>query len=91
MGLDEIRKIWNPDAIYDRFTKLFHRHRYDIPGAEEIKVGLIGGRHTAFMLLKCKCGNKIVFPQDNLKIAQSWGTEETLKLLASFGFESERG
>lgn len=70
-----------------RFRKLFHKHRYDIPGAEEIKVGLTGGRHTAFMILKCKCGNKIAFPQDNFKLARQEGTDETLKLLASFGFE----
>lgn len=70
-----------------RFRKLFHKHRYDIPGAEEIKVDLVGGRHTAFMVLKCKCGNKIAFPQDNFKLALNYGTDDTLKLLASFGFE----
>ena len=77
----ELRRIWNIRK------KLFHKHRYDIPGAEEIKVGLIGGRHTAFMVLKCKCGNKITFPQDNFKLALNYGTDDTLKLLASFGFE----
>lgn len=70
-----------------RFRKLFHKHRYDIPGAEEIKVGLTGGRHTAFMILKCKCGNKVAFPQDNFKLALNHGTDDTMKLLASFGFE----
>ena len=77
----ELRRIWNIRK------KLFHKHRYDIPGAEEIKVGLIGGRHTAFMVLKCKYGNKIAFPQDNFKLARQEGTDDTLKLLASFGFE----
>ncbi len=57
-----------------RFRKLFHRHSYDIPGAEEIKVGLVGGYHTAFMVLKCKCGNKIVFPDDNFKLAMNEGS-----------------
>lgn len=72
--------------------KLFHRHRYDIPDAEEIKVGLMGGRHTSFMLLKCRCGDKLAFPEDNFKLALDYGTDDTLKLLASFGFEgSERG
>lgn len=65
--------------------KLFHRHRYDIPGAEEIKVGLTGGRHTAFMLLKCKCGTNMAFPDDNFRLALREGTEETIKFIASLG------
>lgn len=75
----ELRKLW------DIRNKLFHRHRYDIPGAEEIKVDLVGGRHTAFMVFKCKCGNKVVFPEDNFKLARQEGTEETIKFLASLG------
>lgn len=67
--------------------KLFHKHRYDITGAEEIKVGLTGGCHTAFIILKCKCGTKMAFPDDNFRLALREGTEDTLKLLASFGFE----
>jgi len=77
--LTELRKIW------DIRKKLFHMHRYDIPGAEKIKVDLVGGRHTAFMILTCKCGNKIAFPQDNFKLARQEGTEETIKFLASLG------
>ena len=77
--LTELRKIW------DIRKKLFHMHRYDIPGAEKIKVDLVGGRHTAFMILTCKCGNKIAFPQDNFKLARHEGTEETIKFLASLG------
>ncbi len=71
--------------LWIRFRKLFHKHRYDIPSAEEIKVGLIGGRHTSFMLLKCKCGNKLAFPEDNFKLALDYGTEETKKFLVSLG------
>ena len=77
----ELRRLW------DIRKKLFHMHRYDIPGAEKIKVDLVGGRHTAFMILECKCGNKIAFPQDNFKLARHEGTDETLKLLANFGFD----
>ncbi len=72
---------------WSKLKKFFHRHRYDIPDAEEIKVALIGGMHTSFMLLKCKCGDKLAFPKDNFKLALDYGTEDTLKLLASFGFE----
>lgn len=68
-----------------RFRKLFHKHRYDIPGAEKIKVDLVGGRHTAFMVLKCNCGTKVVFPEDNFKLARHEGTEETIKFIASLG------
>ena len=68
-----------------RFRKLFHKHRYDIQGAETIKVDLVGGRHTAFMILTCKCGNKVAFPEVNFKIAMQEGTEETIKFLASLG------
>ncbi len=75
----ELRRLWN------MCMKLFHKHRYDILGAEEIKVGLTGGRHTGFMILKCKCGKKVVFPEDNFKIAQQEGTEETIKFIASLG------
>jgi len=75
----ELRRIWN------MCRKLFHRHRYDLSGAEEIKVGLTGGRHTAFMIFKCKCGTKMAFPDDNLKIARQEGTEETIKFIASLG------
>lgn len=66
-------------------TKLFHRHRYDIPGAEEIKVGLTGGRHTEFLIFKCKCGNKLAFPESNFNIALHEGTEQTIKFIASLG------
>lgn len=68
-----------------RFRKLFHKHRYDIPGAEEIKVELTGGRHTGFMILTCNCGKKVVFPEDNLKYARQEGTEETIQFIASLG------
>lgn len=71
--------------LWIRFRKLFHRHRYDIPGAEEIKVGLIGGRHTSFMLLKCRCGAKLPFPEDKFNLALNYGTDETMKLLESVG------
>lgn len=70
-----------------RFRKLFHKHRYDIPGAEKIKVDLVGGHHTAFMILKCNCGAKVAFPEVNFRLAMQEGTDDTLKLLASFGFE----
>lgn len=71
--------------LLQRFGKMFHRHRYDIPDAEEIKVGLIGGRHTSFMLLKCRCGDRLAFPEDNFKLAFKYGTEETRKFLAGLG------
>jgi len=77
--LTELRRIWN------MCKKLFHKHRYDITGAEEIKVGLTGGYHTAFIILKCKCGTKMAFPDDNFRLALREGTEETLKVLASLG------
>lgn len=75
----ELRRIW------DMCRNLFHRHSYDIPGAEKIKVGLTGGRHTAFMILKCKCGTKVAFPEVNFKLAMQEGTEQTIKFLASLG------
>lgn len=77
----ELRKIW------EIRKKIFHSHRYDIPGAKEIKVNLVGGCHTRFMILKCKCGNKVAFPQNNFELALNHGTDETLQLLASLGFE----
>ena len=68
-----------------RFRKLFHKHRYDIPGAEKIKVELTGERHTAFMILKCKCGTKVAFPEVNFRLAMQEGTEETIKFITSLG------
>lgn len=67
------------------FRKLFHKHRYDINGAEEITLGLAGGLHTSFLLLECKCGSKIVFPEENLRLARQEGTDETKKVLAGLG------
>lgn len=75
----ELRRLWN------MCRKLFHRHRYDIPGAEEIKVGLTGGRHTAFMILNCKCGSKTVFPSENHIISLNEGTEQTKEFLKDRG------
>ncbi len=77
----KLRKIW------EIRKKIFHMHRYDIPAAEEIKVNLVGGCHTRFMILKCKCGKKVAFPSDNFKLALNHGTDETLKLLESLGFK----
>lgn len=71
--------------LLQRFGKMFHRHRYDIPDAEEIKVGLIGGHHTSFLLLKCRCGDKLAFPEDNFKLALDYGTGETKKFLSEVG------
>lgn len=65
----------------DTFSTEPHGHRYDIQGAKEIKLDLEGGRHTAFMLLKCKCGEFMAFPDDNFKLALAEGTEETVKFL----------
>lgn len=68
-----------------RFRKLVHSHRYDISGAEEITVGLAGGLHTSFLLLKCGCGSMMAFPKDNLELARQEGTDETKIFLAGLG------
>lgn len=62
-----------------------HEHSYDITGAKESRVGLVGGRHTVLMVLECKCGHKMAFPDDNFRLALREGTEETLELLADIG------
>lgn len=62
-----------------------HKHSYDITGAQEINAPLKGGGHTSFMLLECKCGNKMCFPTENYKLAMDQGTDETLELLKSLG------
>lgn len=72
--------------MWSKLKNFFHRHRYD-GEAEEIKVALIGGMHTSFMLLKCKCGAKVPFPEDNFNLALNYGTEETMKLLESLGLD----
>lgn len=62
-----------------------HKHSYDITGAKEIKAPLKGGRHTSFMLIECKCGDKMCFPTVNYKLAIEQGTDKTLELLKSLG------
>ena len=66
-------------------SKLSHEHKYDIFNSKEVKVGLNGGRHTSFVVFKCTCGNKIVFPEDNFDLAVLEGTESTLKLIKGLG------
>lgn len=73
--------------MWSKLKKLFHRHRYDIREAEDIKVALIGGMHTSFVLLKCKCGAKLPFPEDNFNLALNYGTDESMKLLESLGLD----
>jgi len=62
-----------------------HKHSYDITGAKEVKAPLKGVGHTSFMLLECKCGNKMCFPTENYKLAMEQGTDETLELLKRLG------
>ncbi len=79
--------LTEPIAKFLAQRKRFHRHRYDISGAEEIKVDLTGGNHPAFLVLKCKCGKSMVFPEENFKLALRDGTENTKKILASLNLE----
>ena len=71
----------------DKCRKLVHKHNYDITGAKEIKVDLIGEEHTVFMVLECKCGAKMAFPPENYILAVNYGTDETLQLLERLGIE----
>ncbi len=60
-------------------------HSYDI--MQQITVGLIGGSHTRFAVLKCsKCGDMSGFPSDNLDLALKNGTEDTKEKLRRLGF-----
>lgn len=74
--------------LFRIFHKQAHKHYYDIEKSierGEIKVGLSGGRHTSFMLLECKCGDKLAFPSDNFNLALNEGTDETKKFLKNLG------
>lgn len=68
-----------------KLSKLFHKHKYDIWGSKEIKVGLTHGRHTSFIVMECRCKDKLAFPSDNFNIALNEGTEETKEFLKSLG------
>jgi len=49
---------------------------------------LLGGFHTAFVVGTCtKCGGFVGFPDHNLNLAITEGTEDTLKHLQDIGFE----
>lgn len=61
-------------------------HIYDT--IQQITLGLIGGKHTQFVVLKCnKCGDMSGFPNDNLILAIKNGTEDTKEKLRQLGFK----
>ena len=62
-----------------------NQHAYDISNAREIKVDLLGGRHTSFYLLHCECGHQLAFPPPNLALAIAEGTEGTKTYLRELG------
>ena len=62
-----------------------HDHSYNISKSREIKVDLLGGRHTSFVLLHCDCGHPFAFPPPNLDLALAEGTEETKRYLKGLG------
>jgi len=60
----------------------FHNHSMK---GESQRFELNGGRHTIFLILKCWCGQKQAFPNDNLSIAIKEGTKKTLNRLKRLG------
>ena len=62
-----------------------HSHTYNISKSREIKVDLLGGMHTKFILLHCDCGHPFAFPPDNLALAVAEGTEGTKEFLRGLG------
>lgn len=62
-----------------------HQHTYNISKSKEIRVDLLGGEHTKFILLHCECGAPFAVPPPNLALAVAEGTEETKKYLKELG------
>ena len=49
----------------------------------EIKLPLKDGHHTSCVILQCQqCGDMSGFPESNLKLAESEGTDEVIKNLS---------
>ncbi len=67
----------------DLILKDLHEHKF--LEKEEWSVDLIGGRYTKFIVLQCQCGESRAFPEANLEIAISLGTEETKKMIKDTG------
>ena len=61
----------------------FHKHSMKM--ADSKRFELQEGRHTMFVILKCWCGKKQAFPNDNLSIAIKEGTKKTLYRLKRLG------
>lgn len=56
-----------------------HKHKYDFWGRKEIRILLKDGYHTMFLALACGCGKKLMFPEDNYKIAMNEGVDDAVK------------
>lgn len=56
-----------------------HKHQFDFWGRKEVRIPLKNGHHTTFLALACGCGKKLIFSEENYKIALNEGTEDAVK------------
>lgn len=56
-----------------------HKHSFDFWARKEVVIPLKSGHHTTFLYLRCGCGEKLPFPEENYKIAFSEGTDDAVK------------
>ena len=73
------------------FRKLIP-HKHKLQTISLPKLFLKDGHHTQVIALKCWCGQKETgFPSYNLELAYKQGTDETIRILDSYGLKNTLG